>query len=192
MLYRIASVCLLSFLSLLPAVVPAQTGEDPWTIWKQPGVHAIMRHATAPGFGDPDGFTLGQCQTQRDLNETGRKEARALGQSIRNKGIELTAVYSSQWCRCLHTAEELDVGKVQELPALNSFFQGRGSSAEQTAALKKHLRTLKPDDKVLYVSHQVNTTALTGVYPNSGEVVLFKFLPNGEITVLGRVQADAS
>lgn len=113
MLYRIASVCLLSFLSLLPAVVPAQTGEDPWTIWKQPGVHAIMRHATAPGFGDPDGFTLGQCQTQRDLNETGRKEARALGQSIRNKGIELTAVYSSQWCRCLHTAEELDVGKVQ-------------------------------------------------------------------------------
>lgn len=192
MLYRIASVCLLSFLSLLPAVVPAQTGEDPWTIWKQPGVHAIMRHATAPGFGDPDGFTLGQCQTQRDLNETGRKEARALGQSIRNKGIELTAVYSSQWCRCLHTAEELDVGKVQELPALNSFFQGRGSSAEQTAALKKHLRTLKPDDKVLYVSHQVNTTALTGVYPNSGEVVLFRFLPNGEITVLGRVQADAS
>jgi broad specificity phosphatase PhoE len=192
MLYRIASVCLLSFLSLLPAVVPAQTGEDPWTIWKQPGVHAIMRHATAPGFGDPDGFTLGQCQTQRDLNETGRKEARALGQSIRNKGIELTAVYSSQWCRCLHTAEELDVGKVQELPALNSFFQGRGSSAEQTAALKKHLRTLKPNDKVLYVSHQVNTTALTGVYPNSGEVVLFRFLPNGEITVLGRVQADAS
>lgn len=78
------------------------------------------------------------------------------------------------------------------MPALNSFFQGRGSSAEQTAALKKHLRTLKPDDKVLYVSHQVNTTALTGVYPNSGEVVLFKFLPNGEITVLGRVQADAS
>lgn len=192
MLYRIASVCLLSFLSLLPAVVPAQTGEDPWTIWKQPGVHAIMRHATAPGFGDPDGFTLGQCQTQRDLNETGRKEARALGQRIRNKGIELTAVYSSQWCRCLHTAEELDVGKVQELPALNSFFQGRGSSAEQTAALKKHLRTLKPNDKVLYVSHQVNTTALTGVYPNSGEVVLFRFLPNGEITVLGRVQADAS
>lgn len=192
MLYRIASVCLLSFLSLLPAAVPAQTGDDPWTIWKQPGVHAIMRHATAPGFGDPDGFTLGQCQTQRDLNETGRKEARALGQSIRNKGIELTAVYSSQWCRCLHTAEELDVGKVQELPALNSFFQGRGSSAEQTAALKKHLRTLKPNDKVLYVSHQVNTTALTGVYPNSGEVVLFRFLPNGEITVLGRVQADAS
>ena len=87
-------------------------------------------------------------------------------------------------------ADELDVGKVRELPALNSFFQGRGNSAEHTAALKKHLATLKPSDKVLYVSHQVNTTALTGVYPDSGEVVLFKFLPNGEVTVLGRVRAD--
>lgn len=190
MLYRIASACLLSFLSLLPAVVPAQTGEDPWTIWKQPGVHAIMRHATAPGFGDPEGFTLGQCNTQRNLNEAGRKEARALGQSIRNRGIELTAVYSSQWCRCLHTAEELSVGKVQELPALNSFFQGRGSSGEQTAALKKHIAALGPTDKVLYVSHQVNTTSLTGVYPASGQIVLFRTNRSGDIEVVGEINPD--
>jgi len=190
MLYRIASIFFLSFSALFPALAPAQTATDPWEVWKQPGVHAIMRHATAPGFGDPEGFTLGNCATQRDLNTTGRKEARVLGRAIRDKGIALTAVYSSQWCRCLHTAEELDVGKVRELPALNSFFQGRGNSAEHTAALKKHLATLKPSDKVLYVSHQVNTTALTGVYPDSGEVVLFKFLPNGEVTVLGRVRAD--
>lgn len=190
MLYRIASIFVLSFLVFLPSIASAQNTNNPWEVWKQPGVHAIMRHATAPGFGDPEGFTLGQCSTQRDLNKTGREEAHTLGKSIRNKGIALTAVYSSQWCRCLHTAEELNVGKVQELPALNSFFQGRGSSAEQTAALKKHLASLKPDDKVLYVSHQVNTTALTGIYPDSGEVVLFKFSPNGEVTVLGRVQAD--
>lgn len=191
MLYRIASIFFLSFLSLIPAMLAAQTVSDPWEIWKQPGVHAIMRHATAPGYGDPENFTLGQCNTQRDLNNAGREEARELGNTIRSKGIALTAVYSSQWCRCLHTAEELNVGKVQELPALNSFFQGRGSSAEQTAALKKHLATLKAGDKMLYVSHQVNTTALTGVYPNSGEVVLFKFAPDGEVTVVGRVKAQA-
>ncbi|MCR2747261.1 histidine phosphatase family protein [Limnobacter parvus] len=190
MLYRIASIAALSMLAVLPAISAAQTGSDPWEIWKQPGVHAIMRHATAPGYGDPDGFTLGQCSTQRDLNKTGREEARSLGNAIRSKGIKLTAVYSSQWCRCLHTAKELNLGKAQELPALNSFFQGRGSSAEQTAALKEHLATLNPDDKVLYVSHQVNTTALTGIYPNSGEVVLFKFSPKGQVTVLGRVQAE--
>jgi hypothetical protein len=79
----------------------------------------------------------------------------------------------------------LNLGKVQALPALNSFFQGRGSSADQTTALKEHLATLKPGDKVLYVTHQVNTTALTGVYPDSGEVVLFRSSPTGEITVIG-------
>ena len=99
------------------------SNDNAWAIWKQDDVHAIMRHATAPGFGDPENFTLGQCDTQRNLNETGRREARALGQSIHEQGIELTAVYSSQWCRCLHTAEELKLGEVQELPILNSFFQ---------------------------------------------------------------------
>lgn len=161
-----------------------------WTIWKQPGVHAIMRHATAPGFGDPDNFTLGQCNTQRNLNQTGREEARLLGQHIRAQGIELTSVYSSQWCRCVQTAEELKLGKVQELPTLNSFFQGRGSSNAQTTALKKHIAALGPTDKVLYVTHQVNTTALTGVYPESGQVVLFRLGQNGEIDVLGKINPD--
>ena len=149
-----------------------------------------MRHATAPGFGDPENFTLGQCNTQRNLNETGRQEARALGQTIREQGIELTAVYSSQWCRCLHTAEELKLGKVQELPALNSFFQGRGSSNAQTSALKKHISALGPKEKVLYVTHQVNTTALTGVYPDSGQIVLFRLGRTGEIEVVGRINSD--
>lgn len=179
------------FLVLLPLVLFSTSGHsqaEVWTLWKQPGVHAIMRHASAPGFGDPEGFTLGNCKTQRNLSETGREEARALGEAIRSQGIQLTAIFSSQWCRCLDTARELKLGKVQALPALNSFFQGRGSSAEQTNALKKHLATLTPNDKVLYVTHQVNTTALTGIYPDSGEVVLFKFNPEGEITVVGRVQ----
>ena len=188
MLYRmllLAPLIATSFLS--PAL--AQTEPSAWQAWKEKGVHAIMRHATAPGFGDPEGFALGKCETQRDLNNKGREEARKLGDTMRAEGIELSAVYSSQWCRCLHTAQELKVGKVTELPALNSFFQDRSTTAEQTQALKKHLATLGPNDKVLYVSHQVNTTALTGVYPASGEVVLFKVNSNGEVTVVGRLQA---
>lgn len=189
--HRIAPLFFLVLIWFAPALAqPAPQAESPWALWKQPGVHAIMRHATAPGFGDPEGFALEDCKTQRNLSDEGRAEANALGATIKSKGIQLTAVYSSQWCRCLNTAKELALGKVQELPALNSFFQGRGSSAEQTAALKRHLLTLKPTDKVLYVTHQVNTTALTGIYPNSGEVVLFKFTPNGEVNVLGRVQAQ--
>lgn len=186
MRYRIAQFLFLLSLTPFPSVGHAQA--DVWSLWKQPGVHAIMRHASAPGFGDPEGFVLGNCKTQRNLSQAGREEARALGAAIRHQGIELTAVYSSQWCRCLDTAQELMLGKVQELPALNSFFQGRGNNTAQTEALKKHLTMLKPDDKVLYVTHQVNTTALTGVYPDSGEVVLFRFTPKGEINVLGRIQ----
>lgn len=179
------------FLILLPLILFSTSGHsqaEVWDLWKQPGVHAIMRHATAPGFGDPEGFTLGNCKTQRNLSAGGREEARALGNAIRSQEIQLTAIFSSQWCRCLDTAQELGLGKVQALPALNSFFQGRGSSADQTTALKTHLATLKPSDKVLYVTHQVNTTALTGVYPDSGEVVLFRFSPDGEVMVIGRVQ----
>lgn len=52
---------------------------DPWRIWKQPGVQAIMRHATAPGVGDPDNFILGRCETQRNLNAQGLEESKALG-----------------------------------------------------------------------------------------------------------------
>lgn len=180
---------LLTSLVMLP-VKTAADSNDVWVAWKQPGVHAIMRHATAPGIGDPENFTLGQCNTQRNLNEAGREEARKLGQIIRQQGVELTAIYSSQWCRCLHTAEEMRLGKVQELPALNSFFQGRGSSSAQTTALKKHLAALGPNEKVLYVSHQVNTTALTGVYPDSGQIILFRMGRNGEIEVVGKINSD--
>ena len=73
---------------------------------------------------------------------------------------------------------------------MNSFFQGRGSSSAQTAALKKHIAALGPSDKVLYVTHQVNTTGLTGVYPDSGQIVLFRMNQNGEIEVLGKINSD--
>lgn len=171
--------------------INAWAQEKAWQLWQQPGVHAIMRHANAPGFGDPEGFTLGQCQTQRNLDETGRQDARDLGEQIRRRGIEFTAVYSSQWCRCLETAREINAGAVTELPALNSFFQNRSNSSPQTDALKAHIAALKPDDKVLYVTHQVNTTALTGVFPSAGEVVLFKVGPEGQVQVLGRLDPDS-
>ena len=188
MLHRIARFLLALQLTLFATF--SHSEPNAWAMWKQAGVHAIMRHATAPGFGDPDNFTIGKCNTQRNLNEAGRQEARALGKTIREQGITLSAIFSSQWCRCLHTAEQLKLGKVQELPALNSFFQGRGSSSAQTDALKKHIATLGPTDKVLYVTHQVNTTGLTGVYPDSGQIVLFRMNQNGDIEVVGTINSD--
>ena len=187
-LTRTLRLVMSGILMMLMGLSGAKADNNPWVIWQEEGVQAIMRHATAPGYGDPEGFRLGQCNTQRNLSSEGRKEAEALGEAIRKNGIKLTAVYSSQWCRCLHTAQALNLGKVQELPTLNSFFQERGRSAEQTVGLKKHLAALGSKDKVLYVTHQVNTTALTGVYPDSGEVILFRMNKQGEVTVLGKIQ----
>ena len=84
----------------------------------------FIRHALAPGFGDPDHFQLRRCDTQRNLDEQGRNQARNLGKLLKNSGIPFDKIYSSQWCRCLETAELLNLGPVIEEPGLNSFFQG--------------------------------------------------------------------
>lgn len=79
----------------------------------------LLRHAHAPGFGDPTQFALGDCATQRNLDAAGRDQARHLGQSLRAAGVTGARTYSSQWCRALETARLLDLGPVEPLPALN-------------------------------------------------------------------------
>lgn len=183
-------ICTLLMLPVLAWANPSDTvQQDPWVIWKLPGVHAVMRHATAPGTGDPDGFTLGVCSTQRNLSAAGRAEARAFGQRVRSNGVRISKVYSSQWCRCKHTAQEMALGDAAELPALNSFFQERDKSGEQTRALLAFIEKLPPNENVLFVTHQVNITSLTGVYPSAGEVVLFRF-ENGRVKVLGQIEPE--
>ncbi|MEM6421797.1 MAG: histidine phosphatase family protein, partial [Pseudomonadota bacterium] len=91
-----------------------------------------MRHALAPGTGDPAAFELRDCATQRNLDARGRAQAVATGQMIRDAGIRIDAVLSSQWCRCLDTARLLDLGPVIEEPALNSFFRDRARGRPQT------------------------------------------------------------
>ena len=84
------------------------------------GGHILMiRHALAPGTGDPANFQIGDCSTQRNLDDRGRDQARAIGDWLRSKGITSARIYSSQWCRCLETAKLLKLGPVAELPALN-------------------------------------------------------------------------
>ncbi|HEX4878283.1 MAG TPA: histidine phosphatase family protein [Limnobacter sp.] len=168
----------------------AFANHDVLLLLNQPGTHAIMRHATAPGVGDPEGFVLGDCTTQRNLSQAGLNEARALGETLAKKQIRFTAVYSSQWCRCLHTAHALNAGQVQALPALNSFFQQRDKESEQTRLLQAFLRTLQTNDKVMLVTHQVNITALTGIVPRPGEVIVFTPHADGSVKVLGRWRPD--
>jgi hypothetical protein len=91
----------------------------------QPGIVVALRHALAPGTGDPPGFVLDDCSTQRNLDGRGRDQARAMGERLREAGLGDAAVFSSRWCRCLETARLLALGPVTPLPALDSFFGRR-------------------------------------------------------------------
>lgn len=186
------SLLLLLIVPLLSAgLIKSSLANDAWTGWERlaaPRTFAIMRHAIAPGTGDPEEFRIGDCATQRNLDGTGRAQARRIGDAVRAAGVEVDRILSSQWCRCLETAELLGLGATEELASLNSFFADRSTEAEQTEGLRAFLGALPDDERVILVTHQVNITALTGVYPASGEVILFRVSADGEVTVLERIR----
>ena len=94
----------------------------------------------------------------------------------------------SEWCRCLQTAELIGGAPVTPLPMLNSFFdQGSAREEGQTAELRAWLADQRPRGSLILVTHQVNITALTGIFPASGEAVVAKSLPGGEVKVVGRI-----
>ncbi|SFI07128.1 histidine phosphatase family protein [Albimonas pacifica] len=152
-----------------------------------PGTILIMRHALAPGVGDPAGFRLDDPSTQRNLDETGRAQARAIGARLRAAGFVADRVLTSRWRRCSETAELLDLGPVEPFPALDSFFGRRERRAEQTEALRRFLTELPPESRVMLVTHQVNITALTGVVPRSGEILSLAVGADGAVEVLERI-----
>jgi phosphohistidine phosphatase SixA len=185
--FFLRSFILLSTLCCLQAGnASAQNRELAWSELTQGRAVAIIRHATAPGLGDPPGFQIGDCSTQRNLSEEGRIQARRIGSFFKHKGIKEATVYSSQWCRCLETARLLDLGPVKELQALNSFFQDPSAEEKQTKEILSFITSLPSGKATILVTHQVNITALTGIFPSSGEVIIFQPRKNGQGKVIGR------
>ena len=153
----------------------------------EPGVVAIMRHAHAPGTGDLASFTLDNCATQRNLDTRGEAQAREIGAAIRASGVTVDRVLTSQWCRCRDTARHLDLGPVEELPALNSFFRNPARADRQTAALRQFLFGLPPGETVILVTHYVNIRSLTGRSVASGEVFLLEIGRDRTISVVDEI-----
>lgn len=165
-------------LLLWPGTLLANGG---WDAFRQPGAIAIMRHALAPGTGDPPGFNLGDCSTQRNLDATGREQAR----TIRGLGVDVDSVLTSAWCRCRETAELLGLGEVEVFAPLNSFFADRSTRDEQTRQTREFLASLPDDARAILVTHQVNITALTGRFASSGEAIVIDVRPDGSVEVIG-------
>ena len=171
---------IIAFLLLLPVNAVA----NDWDALSQRGAIAIMRHALAPGTGDPAGFQLDDCTTQRNLDARGRDQARAIGAAFRERSITFDVVLSSQWCRTRETAELLGLGEVIDAPELNSFFRQFDRREPQTRASLELLSGL--EGRAMLVSHQVNISALTGQGTRSGEVLVIR-MTGGAVEVLGRI-----
>lgn len=180
---------LLGLLILLPLLATARSGDSDalWAALRDGGHVVLIRHALAPGTGDPDDFRLDDCATQRNLSEPGREQARRIGRLFRDRGVAVARVLSSRWCRCLETARLLELGPVEPFPALDSFFGRREAGPAQTAALRAFVSEPRPGAALVLVTHQVNISALTGVYPASGEMVVLRPQGNGDFQVLGRI-----
>ena len=134
----------------------------------------FIRHTLAPGFGDPQNFLINDCSTQRNLNVEGRKQAFRIGEKIKESGIKFNKIYSSQWCRCLETAEYMNLGKIDIEPGLNSFYQGIVPKEKTLSILQERLKSIEEFKQlVLMVTHQVTITAITGITVSSGGAVAF-------------------
>lgn len=180
-------VCVLLVHGFTPA--QAETNEERlWDALRSKNHFAMIRHALAPGTGDPSNFTLGRRETQRNLSQEGRNQAKRIGDLFRVHGINKARVFSSEWYRCQDTAELLDLGPVNPLPALNSFFQDYGEKDARTESLRLWLSRQEIDGPLVLVTHQVNITALLGVYASSGEIVVVKKGSQGELKVLGSIK----
>ncbi len=184
---------LFSAVAFLPVCVAAADTEEEAALLAAlaQGKHvALMRHALAPGTGDPADFSLEDCTTQRNLSSEGRSQAVRIGARFTQAGITEADVYTSQWCRCRETAELLGLGAPVPLPPLNSFFSDFSRQAAQTEALSAWLGERSLDRPLILVTHQVNITAFSGVFPGSGEVVLMRRNSGGGFEVVGSIRTN--
>ena len=147
-----------------------------WSALQAGGVALLLRHAqTEAGVGDPPGFRIGDCSTQRNLSEQGRRQAQHIAAALAAQRVRIDRVLSSQWCRCLDTARLAFPGlAVEPYAALNSFFDNRDREPQQTREVLARIAALRAPANVALVTHQVNIVALTGEAVGSGEAVLMR------------------
>jgi phosphohistidine phosphatase SixA len=174
-----------------PSPIPTSNAPDIWaTLREGTGYVVLLRHAqTTPGTGDPPGFRLDDCATQRNLSAEGRSQAVRIGQVFRDRNVPIAAVLTSEWCRCVDTATLMAIGDVQPAPMLNSFFEDRSAEPQQTAQVRQRIAEHRDAPGVIVmVSHMVNITALSGVVPPMGGAVVVRATGQGDIEIVDEIR----
>ena len=150
-----------------------QADEALWRLLQGGGQVVLVRHAlTDPGVGDPPGFRLEDCGTQRNLSAEGRREAQRLGEALRARKVPVEQVLSSPWCRCIETARLAFGASPQLQPALSNLFGRREREAAQVAELRGIVQRPAGGGNLFLVTHGSTTQALTGVSPGTAEMVV--------------------
>ncbi|MEO0637054.1 MAG: histidine phosphatase family protein [Pseudomonadota bacterium] len=166
---------------LAPLTMPVNMGgvrtatatEALWRKLEAGGYTILLRHANAPGTGDPRNFELSDCSTQRNLDSRGRLDARRIGARFAASGAVITEVLTSEWCRCRDTAElAFERNEVEAFKPLNSFFRNPEDEEAQTAQALERIFAFSGIGNQVMVTHQVNITALTGERPRQGNAIV--------------------
>jgi len=159
-----------------------------WQKLQAGGYVVLVRHGlTEPGVGDPPGFKLGDCKTERNLNADGRAESKRLGEAFRRHEVPIAQVLSSEWCRCKDTAE-LAFGRYETWPALNNLFGRHESAAAQRSAILERASRFRGAGNLILVSHGATIVQVAGINPAMGEMVVMKPAGAGKLELIGRMK----
>ena len=147
----------------------------------------FIRHAYAPGSGDPDNFNLNDCSTQRNLSKEGQRQAEYIGEFFRNNKVKIDKVLSSEWCRCKETAK-IAFKNFSTNSFLNSFYSSKfaKNKDKQVKALKEYIKIFKSDKNLVLITHYVLISEILNYGPSSGEIVV----SNKNLNIIGSLEIN--
>ena len=175
-------------LSLIVAPMGAVADErDAWAALANGSHVALVRHGSAPGSGDPPGFKIDDCATQRNLDERGRAQARAVGDAFRQHGVTVDKILSSPWCRCQETARLMALGPVESVLAVASLDR----TPERLAVLREMVAAWRGSGTLVLVTHALTVRALVGIMPEQAETVVVRPKPGNQagMDLVGTISA---
>ena len=169
---RLFNLILIFFLSFTTPTI-ANDNNEIIEILKKGGNLVFIRHAYAPGGGDPDNFDINDCTTQRNLSDSGRVQSQKIGNFFKKNKISVGKVYSSEWCRCKETAS-IAFKEYETKNFLNSFFSAKfaNNRKKQIIDFDKFISTWDKDRNLVFVTHYVVISEILNYAPSSGEIVV--------------------
>ena len=184
---KIISLILKLFLFFI-ITLQLNASEQAWDLTQDGNKIILIRHSLAPGGGDPAGFKIDDCKTQRNLNKKGINQSKKIGKLFKKNKVLIDQVLSSQWCRCKDTAKYA-FGEYKEFTALNSTFQSpyNNNEGKQLKELYNYVKKWNGNGKnLVLITHYSIITAVTNAVPSSGEIVI----ADKNFKVLGTIQTN--